>query len=1378
MCKKIYIQVMPQVSPSAIISKIRQEAALFDSKDRLLNFPTKGDFQSPLIMEAGDLFYEKWKQSGGPLPLESFFPVSEKFTLQQKLIVLDAINSVLKAKDEDFGVSDLYLVLGFLKWDGNALAPSLLIPLDINIAKKTLSLSDRTPIENVILRERLKDIVTLPKASDALINGKFSLLLYFSMFEKAIASMKSWKFTRHGLCLGFFNTNRLLLKSCMNRGWNDKKIDTNPILASLLREGGFEIRESIFEDVDFDKVYSPSDHHFLYTVDSHTNKAILDAMNPETCAYAIQTLPGTAKAKVVANIVSDSLAQGKNVLVVSHRAVTARELNNAIWPPFRSFPNVDRKSISEELSKARRGFVDYYNTVNKPVEPSKAMLSDLLTEFIKSKAPKRKYPENIFQGIADLDITKYEELKKDLASLNELYFEKHGIEARKAFLTVKVPSLSAEEKLKISKELNQAASRATELDEIIKSLDTAGLFPTGIFLAGLADILNLISSNFNDKTPTFEGWQLRSSNWDAYRDTLLNLPEAGDKWVRYRRQTSEIYTDNAVDENILSAREDFVESQKITLKGLSDRYRNSRRQLLHVLRKPKEVQSDAKLIDLIDTLIELQENKKAYKESAVLGNHLLGKDWLYERSNWVALDAKIKFLYDFRDKHKSSPRFDLLLQILEQWHLFKNLEPKIKNLIEAVKELQTSIRQITKSLNLDEPLESQSIDNWLGTIKSWNKNWDNLDSHLSLTALFNKIEEYGCSNLSAYIQNVENASPEISQAVVHHWIGAQIQAASKSFPELFSMNPKAHAQKSKEYRGLLDDFCNANFYELHKFIQENPDKLTIESLGESFTIPEGKQFDLTIILDADCISLVQALPAILASDKVILVGDPHMPLLERLPFDAFQESEISHTPLFHDSILSAALRQGVPTRELWFTTQYRDAALVQFANQRIYNQGIKQLPDPSREKFNGIKFKVVQNKVLSIAQAAIRHAEKNPSKTLGIVAFHQSTCLEIEETIRSMVAAGSATARFFAQPNPDIKFYIKTPERAVERFRDVVLVCAESEGVTGSTGDHKIAVCTTLAKSEVHIYLSESDLSKKATAKRSLFWDWISYLQSMDFSEKSEIKSAQSIIRSQVMAALQKENLIVEESFAKGGIPVGPVLVDANNSDKFLALIEDDCTTERFRDSVEDRDYIRPIVLKQKGWKILSLWLPFWYLANQDEVSHLVTTIAIEQSIAPPHRDESDSDDIDLDEPISGGPQVVAYQVQHPKIEGTPHDRPIAELPVAALITQLKFYVDHEAPIHEEILKLRLLELHHVDRAGPVLQQVLDEALRQGLQKKRFVKTGPFYYSLKSHELTPRNRTARPDFERKLSFVGPEERALMPASMDEHALKQALGLLE
>ena len=118
---------MAHNTPSSTVMKVRQEAALFDSKDRLLHFSTKNEFQTPLLREASDAFYEKWKQSSSAIPLDSFIPESATFTLQQKKQCETLFKAVFKEKAEDFGTPDLYLLAGFLKWDGNALAPSLLV---------------------------------------------------------------------------------------------------------------------------------------------------------------------------------------------------------------------------------------------------------------------------------------------------------------------------------------------------------------------------------------------------------------------------------------------------------------------------------------------------------------------------------------------------------------------------------------------------------------------------------------------------------------------------------------------------------------------------------------------------------------------------------------------------------------------------------------------------------------------------------------------------------------------------------------------------------------------------------------------------------------------------------------------------------------------------------------------------------------------------------------------------------------------------------------------------------------------------------------------------------------------------------------------------
>lgn len=1363
---------MSHATPTSIVKKICEEASLFDNKDRLLHFSMKNENQTPLLLEAGDAFYDKWLQSGSALPLDTFLPESASFSAAQKKEREQIFDSILREKQQDFGKSDLFMLLGFLKWDGNALAPSLLVPINVNFKTNALSLSKTPPMENIVLRERLSD-KALPKAEDAIVNGQFSISLYFSLFEKAIATERNWKFTRHGVCLAFLNSSRLRLKKRMDDFHSEKRIEANAFICSLLGEEGFQVKESVFDDADFDQIFSPADHHFLYTTDSHTTKVTIDAIQESTFGYAIQTLPGTQKMRVAANIAAESLARGKSTLIVTRRQSSRQAFNQEWDPPFRQFGGPERQALVEQVVNARNYFGNYYKSINREVEPSKTSLTNVLKEFALATKPRAKFMDTIFQESSALSYAKFNELRDTLAEIVEIYFSKGGMAARKAFENVSSATLTAERKSEIGAMLQNAIEQVHALDPLLELFEKEKIFPTGIYLNALSDVIALIRQNFNGDTPEFDGWDLKSTSWNAYQDSLRALPEAGDSWVRYHRQTSDIYTDDAVDQNILSIRDEFAESLKTTLKGLSDRYRNSRRRLLKVLKHPKEVASDAHLLDLIDTLIELQENKRAYKDTAVLGNHLLGNDWLYEKSNWVNLNKKITYLYDFRDKFKDEQHFDLMLTLLGKWHEIKKFLPDFEKFDNTVQGLLQASRNLSQELKLASPLETLSLDKWIAQINSWKENWEGIDSHLELSTLLAKVEALGCPSLVRYLQNPAAVNEEVLKACTYNWAGSQIQRIGKSNPELFAHTPKARSQLSKQYRTILDQFSNANFREVHALASSG--KLSILDIDEAFSLNKELQFDIVILLDADCISVAEAIPLALLAKKTILIGNPHAPVIEQHVSDAYLDIMPPHTTFFMENIMTAALRRGIPTRELWFSDFYANPTLFQFANTRIYNGGIKQFPLPFRSKPTSNPLKVIADKVQDIAKAAIQHAEKRAGQTLGIIAFSEERCHEIEAAI-NVLAEKSPKASFFKQTDSPISFYVKTPDRAVDRYRDVIFICAESDGIDKNTAERKLAVCTTLARHETQAFITKQDLAMRQNAKPSIFWDWIDSLQGKASEQPAEAHIAPSELRSQVIALLENEHIAVEPSFAEGGIPVGPVVIDANNKNRFLAVIEDDCTTERFRESIEDREYVRPIILRQLSWKVITIWTPFWYLSYNDEASHVVATIAIEQSVAPPPPSEAESDTVESD---SSAPEIatVPYQALHPKIEGTAHDKPIAELDSIALIVQMKFYVDHEAPLHEEILLSRLLELHHVDRAGPMILKALNDAIKQGCERHKFIKTGKFFYSTKNLPVVLRDRSARPDKERKLAYVSPEERALIPANMDEFAIKQLLGLI-
>ncbi|MBQ2560027.1 MAG: hypothetical protein II565_05530, partial [Fibrobacter sp.] len=273
---------MASTSMSATIEKIREAAAAFDSKDRLLSFSQKNKFQSPLLLGNGDQFFDIWQNDPKPRALAQFFPVTAKYDEEKQKADLEKFRKVLNTKTEDFCNQDLYLVTGFIKWGEKSLAPALLIPLDYNSESDTVSISVRAPIENIALPALDKNI-KFPKALDFVKNGTFGIQKFFDTLEKKIESKADWKFTRNGFCITFYSTNRILLKKKLtSECWTTAKAANNDFFIATIGNEGFLPQSSLFDDVPYDHVYNPADHYFPYITDSQTNKAVIDALHEKS----------------------------------------------------------------------------------------------------------------------------------------------------------------------------------------------------------------------------------------------------------------------------------------------------------------------------------------------------------------------------------------------------------------------------------------------------------------------------------------------------------------------------------------------------------------------------------------------------------------------------------------------------------------------------------------------------------------------------------------------------------------------------------------------------------------------------------------------------------------------------------------------------------------------------------------------------------------------------------------------------------------------------------------------------------------------------------------------------------------------------------------
>ena len=1364
---------MTATSMSATIEKIREEAASFENRDVLLCFSQKKQFQSPLLFDNADQFFETWQNEASPRALESFFPISAKYSEEHKKSDLDKFHRILKAKSEDFGNQDLYMAMGFIKWGEKSLAPALLIPLHYDAEHDTVAISSHAPIENIAL-PTLDSSIRFPIAADFSKNGNFAIKKFFDTLEKKIAHKTEWKFTRNGCCIAFYSTNRLLLKKNLaSESWTTAKVANNDFFTATIGNGGFLPQPSLFESTPYDHVFNPANHYFPYVTDSQTTKAAIDALNEKTFAYAIQTLPGSDKAKVAVNIVADLIQQKKKVCVISRRAITRQNFENAWKPPFRSFQGPDRNELQQKLNECREKLVSYYDSVNLPLKPSGVKLTELLNEIAALKRTKTKFPSDLFKNVEKVRYMNFKTIQASLEQIIHLFFEKNGIEIYKAFQGIKFPAVSNDRKNMIGEDLNNAKTLLEKITPFFESIRKSNLSPDGFNLSEVQDLIALFKKNFDTDMPGFEGWNLHSNGWVAYQDDLTDLPNSGERWSSYRRKGSDIFTDDAIEENILAERNEFASSLHSALKGFSDHYRRPKRKLLSLFKDPQSINSDEMLLERVNELIDIQEHKRKYKDSSVLATRLFGKDWKFEKTNWKDLANKIQHFYAFRSRNKSSKQFDYLVHILEQWHLFKPFANDFDELQANIDTLKNTLDSICKSLNLAEPLSTQIVDLWVNKVLGWAKYWDEQDIYLELCEQMDNISDSPCENLAQSIKETDNASRDIAVAFARAWTNSQMQAATNACPELFGSTAKSHKQKGSQYKTLLDQFCNANFRAAHELVEKKPALFQCITLSKSYEQEPGS-FDVALFLDADCTTIAEAMPGIASAQKTILFGSPCAPSLETLPTDACNEEVSSQSIFFKDSVLSAAIRKGIPSSVIGFTTQYADPALFSFANSNIFEHEMAQYPNAILRKDKAQTVKIVPDKISTIAEKAVAHALKNPSQTLGIVTFSPESCDAIESEIAKLLAEKSAAAKFFTQGNVQNRFYVKTVERAVDLYRDVIFVCLDAEKISNSnsasdsTTNRKLSICSTLAKQKLTVFLSSDDSDKLTNSKSELFQKWIEFLKGK--FEEPCVKTVDSVMSEQIKEVLKKEDIPFKDYVSAAGIPIGPVVVDANNSKRFLAVIECDCNSSKYNESVEDREYVRQNELSRFGWKTINMWLPLWSIANADEKGNLIATIAIEQSVAPPPEEDipldssEDSQESALD--------IEPYVVEHPS--SAEADTPITEIPADKLIEQLKFYVDYESPIHGELLLQRIQELHHIDSNDAKTKAYLSETVKKALHLKQFVKTGQFFYSLENKPVKARDRSKRPDSERKIAYVSPEERALFK---DEQALKQTLGIL-
>lgn len=1355
------------------LQKLRDASFDLSPQSRLLRVATKAKYQTPLLAEDGIAFFEKWASNPVPIPLAEFAPVGPQFSKEEQANLFADFRYALRIQEESTGSQNAFLAIGFLR--SQVTAPLLLVPVSLNPNDLSVSLVPNAPVENIPLRLRNKSLAELPMAHPFW-NGKtFLARKYFTAVERAVDTVAGWKSTGRGMFIGFYDAASLYAyEDSESEKWESIGERATPVLSQLLSDEGFHVTESDADDLSDDR-FDPSGHFFVKTLDSSATTALLNALSPANSLYAIESAPGAAKECFLADFVSECIGKGKKVLL-TYKKKSSLVRFQKIWnPPVPEFKDTTLEKAREALRKSRQILYDYNRAVNLPIPPGNGTLSEALIALGKNGIRKKNWPDATFKGAESLDKESLHQAKGLLQSYLELIGKEDSRLAMEAFDGISLETWEDSRSAHIEECLKKSLGEYKALSTLAESVSGAFFFDREIDIAALKDISSAISPDFDDTTPSFDGWNLESRDWETYEDALKALPRAGASWSEFRRNGSAVYANGAIDAQIGAAREVLKNNLNKTFKAFSDYYQDAKKTLLHTLKNPKSVKSDEELLALADKLAELQDDKKLYTNSSVMAGKLFGKDWDFEHTDWMILETKLDWLYRFREKNSKNGNSGLSFAILSKYSLIKDKVQDSEALQELCEKAAEDFDTLCEELRFSAKGDFESVEDRFSLLQKWDSAFPQIPLYVQIQSKRNEFHKLGIEALEKAAASDNPNKDSLENELSRFWSSLQIQRACQIFPDLFSSSPRAHTQRARDFRDATDDLCLMNLRHAQTLLQKSPNRLTLLPLAETAVkLPaEAASFDVAILLDAEAIPPLEAVPALLRSQRALLVGDSNLPTP---PFPELSENDGRQcfgTPAI-ESVLALALHKGAPLSFLSLNVSHRHPVLVDFANREFYGKKICKLPAPEAVEANAMRILYAQDLSKSIAEEAARHVEQHPMQSLGIIVFTEERRQSIFKAIREKIH-GHPDLAYFLSPKDILRDpYVKLPEEASGDYRDTLFVCTEplSNFSVQNLSAKRIAVCATHALSNLRLFAAEK-MEKTSSSHSGIrsYADFLHFVESAADAAICESRGLPTPFEEQVFEAIDSDELKMECHWGYNGADISFAVHDAGNPNSFLLGIDTDSNEGLLRKTVEDRHYLRHKLLSDNlGWKIIPLWCPNWFRATGDERDHILTTIAVEQSVAPPPKESDDKDEIpDI--------HVEPYKILRPKIEGTVHDVPIPELSPKLLVLQMKFYVDAESPIHEKNLIRRVLHLHGLHRAGPAVVRAIKEAISLGLERKAFLKTGNFFYSIKPKAVVLRDRSALPNEERRLSFVSPEERELFPAGTDERTIRETLGLL-
>lgn len=562
--------------------------------------------------------------------------------------------------------------------------------------------------------------------------------------------------------------------------------------------------------------------------------------------------------------------------------------------------------------------------------------------------------------------------------------------------------------------------------------------------------------------------------------------------------------------------------------------------------------------------------------------------------------------------------------------------------------------------------------------------------------------------------------------------------------------------------------------------------------------PEGPKFDLVIFDEASQVKPEDAFCAIIRGKQVIVVGDskqmPPTSFFDKMMQDGEEQDEEVETNVTRDieSILGMMSSKLPLTssrrRDLRWHYRSKHESLIATSNRLFYRERLVVFPTPVlKPEDMGLRFNFHPETVYDrggarknqaeahiVANRVLRHIQKNPSVSVGVVALSLAQQEAIQDELE-LLRSQTPVLNEFDRQHPTEPLFVKNLETVQGDERDVIyislgygrdkdnFVSMNFGPVNKTGGERRLNVLITRARARCEVFSNIKSSDIRAAETQSIGVHTLKTF--LHFAETGQLdvpaltgREPMSPFEEAVIEQLRNHGYKVEPQVGSAGFFLDIGVCDPASPDQFVLGIECDGATYHSAKCARDRDRLRQSVLEHRGWRIHRIWSTDWWKNQERELRRIFA--AIDQAISvkghkpsvppspaiPPARDPAPKESKPLSYPYHFANLELFFK----------GNQSLNEMDADKIGKMVMHVVEQEGPVHFDEVVRRIREAAGKERAGSFIKDRITTGINE-LRGK--VTRDGIDFLWKTPKSIPiiRNRSEFPSNLKKIEYIHPEE---------------------